>query len=387
MKETMVDMKKVAILGSTGSIGTQALDVVSAHDFEVTALAANSNISLLEEQTRRFQPNTVCVFKKELYKELKMRLADLSVKIVTGMEGLCEAAALPDTDITLNAVVGMIGLRPTLAAIEAGKDIALANKETLVTGGELVMKAAEKGVKILPVDSEHSAIFQSLQGNSQKQVRSIILTASGGPFYGYSKEQLKQVTRADALKHPNWSMGAKITIDSATLMNKGLELIEAVRLFEKPAEDIQIVVHRESVLHSAVEYDDYSVIAQLGVPDMRIPIQYALTYPERYPCPTKRLSLIDYGKLTFAEPDEDTFVCLKACKQAITKGGLYPTVVNGANEQAVALFLEDKISFAQIGELVEESLSLPMEETVNLERILEADRAARAFVLAKAAIK
>jgi len=237
------------------------------------------------------------------------------------------------------------------------------------------------------VDSEHSAIFQSLQGNSQKQVRSIILTASGGPFYGYSKEQLKQVTRADALKHPNWSMGAKITIDSATLMNKGLELIEAVRLFEKPAEDIQIVVHRESVLHSAVEYDDYSVIAQLGVPDMRIPIQYALTYPERYPCPTKRLSLIDYGKLTFAEPDEDTFVCLKACKQAITKGGLYPTVVNGANEQAVALFLEDKISFAQIGELVEESLSLPMEETVNLESILEADRAARAFVLAKAAIK
>jgi len=381
-------MKKIAILGSTGSIGTQALDVVSAHDFEVTALAANSNISLLEEQTRRFQPNTVCIFKKELYKELKSRLADLSVKIVTGMEGLCEAAALPDTDITLNAVVGMIGLRPTLAAIEAGKDIALANKETLVTGGELVMKAAaEKGVKILPVDSEHSAIFQSLQGNSQKQVRSIILTASGGPFYGYSKEQLKQVTRADALKHPNWSMGAKITIDSATLMNKGLELIEAVRLFEKPAEDIQIVVHRESVLHSAVEYDDYSVIAQLGVPDMRIPIQYALTYPERYPCPTKRLSLIDYGKLTFAEPDEDTFVCLKACKQAITKGGLYPTVVNGANEQAVALFLEDKISFAQIGELVEESLSLPMEETVNLESILEADRAARAFVLAKAAIK
>ncbi len=381
-------MKKIAILGSTGSIGTQALDVVSAHDFEVTALAANSNISLLEEQTRRFQPNTVCIFKKELYKELKSRLADISVKIVTGMEGLCEAAALPDTDITLNAVVGMIGLRPTLAAIEAGKDIALANKETLVTGGELVMKvAAEKGVKILPVDSEHSAIFQSLQGNSQKQVRSIILTASGGPFYGYSKEQLKQVTRADALKHPNWSMGAKITIDSATLMNKGLELMEAVRLFEKPAEDIQIVVHRESVLHSAVEYDDYSVIAQLGVPDMRIPIQYALTYPERYPCPTKRLSLIDYGKLTFAEPDEDTFVCLKACKQAITKGGLYPTVVNGANEQAVALFLEDKISFAQIGELVEESLSLPMEETVNLERILEADRAARAFVLAKAAIK
>lgn len=381
-------MKKVAILGSTGSIGTQALDVVRAHGFQVTALAANSNLSLLEEQVREFKPQAVCIYRSDLYNDLKLKLADLPVRVVTGMEGLCEVAALPDSEITLNAVVGMIGLRPTLAAIGAGKDIALANKETLVTGGELVMKsAAEKGVKILPVDSEHSAIFQSLQGNSKKQVRSIILTASGGPFYGYSKKQLGRVTRKDALNHPNWSMGAKITIDSATLMNKGLELIEAVRLFDRPAEDIQIVVHRESVLHSAVEYDDYSVIAQLGVPDMRIPIQYALTYPQRFPCPTKRLSLIDYGKLTFAKPDEESFVCLKACKQAITKGGLYPTVVNGANEEAVALFLADKISFLEIGSLVEASLSLPMDGAVTLEGILEADRVAREFVLTKAKTK
>ncbi len=381
-------MKKIAILGSTGSIGRQAIEVVRANGFEITALAANRNITLLEQQAREWKPKVVCVYSEQLYPTLKERLSDLSVRVVTGMDGLCEAATLDDTDITLNAVVGMIGLQPTLAAIEAGKDIALANKETLVTGGELVMQAAaKKGVKILPVDSEHSAIFQSLQGNDPKQVRSILLTASGGPFYGYTAEQLSQVTRADALKHPNWKMGEKITIDSATLMNKGLELIEAVRLFQKPASDIRVLIHRESILHSAVEYDDYSVIGQLGVPDMRIPIQYALTYPDRVPCPTKRLSLTDIGSLTFATPDEDTFVCLKACKEAITKGGLYPTLVNGANEEAVALFLADRIRFTDIGELVCASLELCPPQSVTLEHILEADRMARAFVLEQAAAK
>ncbi len=381
-------MKKIAILGSTGSIGRQAIEVVRANGFEITALAANRNITLLEQQAREWKPKVVCIYSEQLYPTLKERLSDLSVRVVTGMDGLCEAATLDDTDITLNAVVGMIGLQPTLAAIEAGKDVALANKETLVTGGELVMQAAaEKGVKILPVDSEHSAIFQSLQGNDPKQVRSILLTASGGPFYGYTAEQLSQVTRADALKHPNWNMGEKITIDSATLMNKGLELIEAVRLFQKPASDIRVLIHRESILHSAVEYDDYSVIGQLGVPDMRIPIQYALTYPNRVPCPTKRLCLTDIGSLTFATPDEDTFVCLKACKEAITKGGLYPTLVNGANEEAVALFLADRIRFTDIGELVCASLELCPPQSVTLEHILEADRMARAFVQEKTAAR
>ncbi len=376
-------MKKITILGSTGSIGTQALDVVRAQHFKVTGLAAHSSIELLERQAREFMPNTVCIYREDLYSKLKSNLADTDIRVTTGMEGLCSLAAETQADIVLNAVVGMIGLQPTLAAIAAKKDVALANKETLVTGGELVMQAAtENGVKILPVDSEHSAIFQALQGNRADQVNRIILTASGGPFYGYSLQQLASVKPQDALKHPNWDMGAKITIDSATLMNKGLELIEAVRLFGKQAKDIQSVVHRESILHSAVEYRDYSVIAQLGVPDMRIPIQYALTYPNRLCCPTKQLSLIDCGKLTFAEPDEETFICLKACKEAITRGGLYPTVVNGANEQAVALFLQNKLAFTDIGRLVLKSLdSVACDGAVTVENIIAADARARAWVL------
>lgn len=378
-------MKRVTILGSTGSIGTQALDVVDTAGYQVTGLAANRNIALLEEQARQFRVNTVCIYDDTLYKKLKNMLADTDIRVVTGMEGLCEVASMEDADVTLNAVVGMIGLQPTLAAIQAGKDIALANKETLVTGGEIVMRLAkEKGVTLLPVDSEHSAIFQAMQGNQPKQVKSILLTASGGPFYGYTKEQLAAVTAKDALMHPNWEMGAKITIDSATLMNKGLELIEAVRLFDKPAEDIQIVVHRESVLHSAVEFDDHSVIAQLGAPDMRLPIQYALTWPERLPCPVKRLKLTDYGKLSFSEADEETFVCLKACKKAIAMGGLYPTLVNGANEQAVVLFLAGKISFLEIGDLVMESLSAAVGDDVTVESIIDADQKARAAVREKA---
>ena len=374
-------MKRIALLGSTGSIGTQALDVIRAQGFGVASLAANRSIDLLERQAREWNPAVVCIYREDLYKELKLRLADLPVKVVAGMEGLCEAAAVPGADITLNAVVGMIGLEPTLAAIGAKKDIALANKETLVTGGGLVMKAAaEAGVRILPVDSEHSAIFQSLEGNSPKQVKSILLTASGGPFYGYSRKQLRKVTVREALNHPNWSMGAKITVDSATLMNKGLELIEAVRLFGVRPEDIRVVVHRESVLHSAVEYADHSVIAQLGVPDMRLPIQYALTWPDRLDCPVKRLSLTDYGTLTFSQPDEETFVCLKACKEAIGRGGLYPTMVNGANEAAVALFLDGKIAFTDIGDLVTEALKLEAEQTVTLGGIMDADRRAREFV-------
>jgi len=376
-------MKMLSILGSTGSIGTQALEVAEENGFGVCALAAHSNVDLLEAQARRWNPELVCIFTESGYQELSKRLAGTGIRVVTGIEGLCEAASLDSADITLNSVVGMIGLRPTLAAIEAGKTIALANKETLVTGGEIVLRAAkEKGVSILPVDSEHSAIFQCLQGNPQKALRKIILTASGGPFYGKTREELKEVSVEKALKHHNWDMGAKITIDSATLMNKGLELIEAVWLFGCKPDDVEIVVHRESVLHSAVEYCDYSVIGQLGVPNMKLPIQYALTYPERVPCGVKPLSLTDYGTLSFLKPDPDTFICLKACYEALKKGGLYPTMVNGANEQAVALFLERKIPFLAIGELVYQVLQLPAEHNnVTVETIELADRAARAYVL------
>lgn len=376
-------MKTVSILGSTGSIGTQAIEVAKENGFRVCGLAARSNIDLLEVQARQLKPELVCIFDEQNYKELASRLSGSGIRVVTGMGGLCEAASLGSADIVLNAVVGMVGLRPTLAAIEAGKTIALANKETLVTGGELVLRLAkEHGAPILPVDSEHSAIFQCLQGNPEKALNKIILTASGGPFYGRSREQLKNVTVADALKHPNWSMGAKITVDSATLMNKGLELIEAVWLFGCRPEDVEIVVHRESVLHSAVEYCDYSVIGQMGVPDMKLPIQYALTYPNRVPCGVKRLSLTDYGTLSFLKPDPETFVCLKACYEAIEKGGLYPAMANGANEQAVALFLEKKIPFLAIGELVYQVLQLhSVHNNVTVETIEAADRAAREFVL------
>ena len=373
--------RSVSILGSTGSIGTQALEVCEVHGIEVKALAAKRNEELLEKQVRKFKPKLVCLYDENAYRGMKIRLADLSVQLVTGMEGLCEAATLPEADMILNSVVGMIGLQPTLAAIHAGKDIALANKETLVTGGELVMKAAaEKGVKIYPVGSEHSAIFQCLQGYSGCRVNKILLTASGGPFFGKTRSELEGVTVAQTLKHPNWSMGAKITVDSATLMNKGFECIEAVWLFGVRPEQVEVVVHRESVIHSMVEFEDYAVLGQMGVPDMKIPIQYALTYPERLSCPTERLNLFDYGTLSFARPDPETFCCLKAALDAIGRGGLYPTLVNGANEELVRLFLEEKIPFLKIGDTVCKALELDGSGEVTVESILDAEQRARRFV-------
>ena len=374
--------KKVSILGSTGSIGTQSLEVCEKQCFDIVALAAHSSVKLLAEQVRKFRPKYVCIFNEEKYPELKEALADVSVEILCGMEGLCKIAALEENDIVLNSVVGMVGLLPTLTAIKACKDVALANKETLVAGGTLVTALAEeKGVNIYPVDSEHSAIFQCLQGNKRSQLSRIILTASGGPFFGYSYDQLRNVTKADALKHPNWDMGNKITIDSATLMNKGLEFIEAKWLFDLDPDQIEIVVHRQSVIHSAVEYDDYAVIAQLGVPDMKIPIQYALTYPDRYECPTKRLSLTDYGTLTFAKPDYETFKCLSAAIEGITRGGAYPCLINSANEEAVRAFLHDEIKFIQIGEIVSSVLEkFPQSEITCYEDVMAADKAAREYV-------
>lgn len=376
--------KNVTILGSTGSIGTQALDVCRANRFNVYALAANRSEQLLEEQVRAFHPKRVCIADPEHYQSFCTRVADLDVEVLTGIDGLCALAGDENAGIVLNSVMGMIGLRPTLAAIEAGNTLALANKETLVTGGELVMKrAAEKGVRIFPVDSEHSAIFQCLEGYRHCHLNKILLTASGGPFFGMTRKELEGITPERALKHPNWSMGAKITIDSATLMNKGLEVIEAVHLFGVRPEQIEVVVHRESVIHSLVEFDDYSVIGQLGVPDMKIPIQYALTYPERTACPTGRLSLTDYGKLTFYKPDPETFVCLKAALEAISRGGLYPTLVNSANELLVELFLKGKVSFLQIGDLVSAVLGERCDGPVTLENILAAEKQAREFVLSK----
>ncbi len=374
--------RTVSILGSTGSIGTQSLDVCEKHGLKVTALAAHSSVKLLEEQTRKFAPEYVCIYNEGMYGELKSRLSDTSTKIICGMEGLCQIAALEQSDIVLNSVVGMVGLLPTLTAINAGKNVALANKETLVAGGTLVTSLArEKGVTIYPVDSEHSAIFQCLQGNKREQLSKIILTASGGPFFGKSYDELRSVTKADALKHPNWDMGNKITIDSATLMNKGLEFIEAKWLFDLEPEQIEIVVHRQSVVHSAVEYNDYSVIAQLGVPDMKIPIQYALTYPDRLECPTGRLSLTDYGRLTFEKPDYETFKCLSAAIEAISRGGAYPCLVNSANEEAVRAFLNDEISFIQIGEIVSSVLDeFEQSEISGYEDVMEADKKAREFV-------
>lgn len=374
--------KKVSILGSTGSIGTQALEVCEKHGFKITALAAYSSVNLLEQQVRKFKPEYVCIYSESHLAEMKQRLSDLDVQILSGMEGLCKIAALQQTDIVLNSVVGMVGLLPTLTAIEAGKDIALANKETLVAGGKLVMsKAKEKGVKIYPVDSEHSAIFQCLQGNKRSQLSKIILTASGGPFYGKSYDELRSVTKAEALNHPNWDMGHKITIDSATLMNKGLEFIEAKWLFDLEPEQIEIVVHRQSVVHSAVEYNDYSVIAQLGIPDMKIPIQYALLYPDRVECPTKRLSLTDYGNLTFAKPDYQTFKCLSSAIEAIKRGGCYPCLVNSANEEAVRAFLNDEIQFIDIGEIVSSVLDeFDRFEINNYEDVMRADKMAREYV-------
>ena len=375
-------MKKVAILGSTGSIGTQALEVIEKHGMQVTALAANSNVEKLAEQAKKYRPEAVCIYDPSKTEQLETLLKGERIEVLTGMDGLCEIASNESHDILLNSVVGMVGLLPTLKSIEAGKDVALANKETLVAGGSLVMKnAAEKGVKIYPVDSEHSAIFQSLQGNEGNKIRKIILTASGGPFFGRKKADLVSVRAADALKHPNWDMGSKITIDSSTLMNKGLEFIEAKWLFDLDPSQIEIVVHRQSVLHSAVEYEDYAVIGQMGVPDMKIPIQYALLYPHRVECPTRPLSLTDYGTLTFEKPDYETFDCLQCAIDAITEGGLRPAIVNGANEEAVSHFLRDEISFLEIGELVRAAMeAVPGGAVTCYEEVLAADQAARAFV-------
>lgn len=372
-------MKTMVILGSTGSIGTQALDVARLRNFTVKALTSNSNIDLLEKQIREFKPELAAVRDEQRAAELKIRVADTSTRVLGGENGICAAASL-ECDKVLNSIVGIAGLKPTFAAIEAGNDIALANKETLVAGGELVTaRAREKGVTILPVDSEHSAIFQSLQGcPGEQSIKRLILTASGGPFFGKTRDELRNVTVEQALKHPNWSMGAKITIDSATMMNKGLELIEAAWLFNMPSDKIDILVHRQSVVHSLVEYVDNSVIAQLGVPDMRVPIQYALTYPERYVSPAKQLRLEDWKTLTFEEPDYNTFECIDLCRQAITKGGVYPATANGANEAANALFRKGRIKFLDIADAVRGVLeSTDFSPCDSLDNILLADSAAR----------
>lgn len=376
--------KNISLLGSTGSIGTQSLDVARLHGYNIKCLTANSKVDVIENQVREFHPDLVCMMNESAAKELKTKISDTATKVTCGMQGLIECATYDGADTVLNSVVGMVGLQPTLEAIKAKKTIALANKETLVAGGHLVTNAArENGVSILPVDSEHSAIFQAMQGSPRKEaIKKIILTASGGPFFGKTLDQLENVTPADALKHPNWSMGAKITIDSATMMNKGLEFIEAKWLFDMPNEDIEIVVHRESVVHSAIVYQDNSMIAQLGVPDMRIPIQYALTYPERLESPVKPLSLADYGKLTFFEPDYDTFKCINVCKDAIELGGLHPAAANGANEESVKLFLNGKIKFTDIAYLNNEAMKKASDiKNFTLQDVLDADRAARDFVL------
>ena len=375
--------EKLSILGSTGSIGTQALDVCEKAGIAVTALTANSNAKLIEAQARKFRPKKVALADENAAKELKIRLGDTDIKVLGGQKGVCECAQEETADTVLNGIVGMAGLEPTLAALNAKKGLALANKETLVAGGSLVTRTAkENNIRILPVDSEHSAIFQCLQGMNKKQeLKSIILTASGGPFFGKTRAELENVTVAEALRHPNWSMGAKITVDSATMMNKGLELIEAVWLFDVSPSEIQIVVHRESVVHSLIEYVDNSVIAQLGVPDMRIPIQYALTYPERIPSPVKRLSLSDYKSLTFSKPDYETFRCINLCRSAIEKGGLFPAIANGANEKANELFRNGRVGFLQIADLVEAAISNGVsKDNYTLSDVLEADRAARDFV-------
>lgn len=374
-------MKRLIILGSTGSIGVQALEVAERNGYKVTALAAGKNTELLEKQARKFKPDIVAVSDNNAANDLKIRLADTSVKVLSGKEGVC-AAAQYEGDIVLNAIVGIAGLRPTLAAINAGKIIALANKETLVAGGEIVNRRLdETGVKLLPVDSEHSAIFQSLQGAPKGSLKKILLTASGGPFYGKTKKELESVTVKDALNHPNWSMGAKITVDSATLMNKGLEVIEAVRLFDVSPDDIEVLVHRQSIVHSGIELSDGAVIAQLGTPDMRLPIQYALTYPERADFAFEHLSLTDIGTLTFEKPDTETFRCLPLCIEAVKRGGLAPAAVNGANEEAVALFLSGKIKFLQIAEMAEKALnSVNNKKEYTLEDVFEADKAARDLI-------
>ena len=383
-------MKHVAIIGSTGSIGTQTLEIARWNqDIKICALSAGRNIDLLEKQAREFRPEIVGLWDEKLADELKDRLKDMDIRVVSGMDGLIEIAEYKTSDILVTAIVGMIGIRPTVAAIKAGKDIALANKETLVTAGHIIMPLAkEKGVSILPVDSEHSAIFQSLQGNTHDSIEKILLTASGGPFRGKSREFLKHVKLEDALKHPNWSMGRKITIDSSTLVNKGLEVMEAKWLFDVALDQIQVVVHPQSVIHSAVEYQDGAVIAQLGTPDMRLPIQYALYYPERRNFSGRRLDLFEIADLTFEKPDTDTFRGLALAYQAMEKGGNIPTVYNAANEKAVSLFLDRKISYPEITELIEACMeNAEFIDHPDVDEILGTEAAAYEFIEKKMSAK
>ena len=379
----MEEKRCISLLGSTGSIGRQALEVIAAEDMAVAALTANRDVDRLEEQCRRFRPALGVMMDPAAASDLRVRLADTGIRVAAGMDGLLEAAVLPQADTVLTAVVGIVGLRPTLAAVEAGKRIALANKETLVCGGELVMDgAARSGAEIVPVDSEHSALFQCLQGcRDRGEVRRLILTASGGPFWGWTAEQLDRVTVEQALAHPNWSMGAKISVDSATMMNKGLEFIEAMRLYRMPPEKISIVIHRESIIHSLVEYSDHAILAQLGAPDMRLPIQYALTWPRRSEGVAKPLDLLTCPPLTFHAPDCEAFPCLRLALEAARTGGTATAVLNGANEAAVGQFLAGKLSFAGIAQKVEEALAaIPAVQSPGLEEILAADEAARALV-------
>ena len=379
-------VKCVSVLGSTGSIGRQSLDIISRMPIRVAALTAGTSVERMAEQCREFKPELAVMATKEAADALKVEICDLPTRVSWGEEGLIEAASLESCDCVITAVVGMLGLKPTLAAIRAGKRIGLANKETLVCAGELVMAEARKfNTEIVPVDSEHSAIFQCLMGiGGKKEIHKLILTCSGGPFYGMSPEQLKSVTKSDALKHPNWKMGPKITIDCATLMNKGLEVIEAMRLYDVPVEQVDVVIHRQSIVHSMVETIDGAVMAQLGAPDMRLPIQLALTYPDRSECPVDRLDLTKCGALTFAEPDMEAFPCLALARECAKKGGTACPVMNGANEAAVALYLQDKIGFYDIYQLVKGAVdAVPFIQNPTLDEILEADRLARDYVAAK----
>lgn len=376
-------MKKIAILGSTGSIGTQTLDVVREQgDISVAALAAGSNIALLEQQIREFHPRLVAVWDKKKAEELKIKTADLSVEILDGMDGLLAVAQIPEAEILVTAIVGMLGIRPTIAAIRAGKDIALANKETLVTAGHLIMPMAEENhVSILPVDSEHSAIFQALNGERHNKIHKILLTASGGPFRGKTREELKDVTVEDALKHPNWSMGRKITVDSATLVNKGLEVMEAKWLFDVELSQIQVVVQPQSVIHSMVEYEDGAIIAELGTADMRLPIQYALYYPDRRPLSGERLDFYKLGQITFERPDTDTFRGLALAYRAMEQGGNMPTAFNAANERAVAKFLNHEIRFLEIPEIIGACMEhCNYVKNPSVEEILDTERAAYEYI-------
>ena len=377
--------RTISLLGSTGSIGRQTLEVARELGLSVAALAARSSLDLLERQAREFRPRMVVLYEMDAALELARRLSGLPVRVAYGMEGLLEAAALEEADTVVTAMVGMVGLRPTLAAIRKGKRIALANKETLVCAGELVMEEAKRwGAEIVPVDSEHSAIFQCLQGcRDRREIRRLILTCSGGPFFGKTCQELERMKREDALQHPNWSMGAKITVDSATLMNKGLEFIEAMRLYAMPPEKIQVVIHRQSIIHSLVEYRDGAMLAQLGTPDMKLPIRYALTYPDRAQSPDRPLDLLSCPPLTFAEPDEEAFPCLALAKACAKTGGTSCAVLNGANEAAVGLFLQERIGFQDIPRLVERALErVEVKWNPSLADILEADQRARCAVTA-----